>query len=200
MTRVLLFGVALAASLMIAARAHAADACPGAQDGKRGFVVERSGSSSTQVFHVDKSTVRTVMSSGGSTLLETTQFQGLFQLERVERGQRVIFSPNSELSRLFPLRPGQQATAEFEIQETERAATKATVILNVKGKDALFIGPCRYEVLKIERSESRGDSAPRVIDTDYYSVDLKLVIGKEYKERDGRANLIKFDRIYPLER
>ena len=30
--------------------------------------------------------------------------------------------------------------------------------------------------------------------------DLKLIIGKEYKERDGRMNLIKFDRIYAVKR
>lgn len=54
--------------------AAAADACPTAASGKDGFVVERSGSSETEVFHVDKSIVRTVMRSGGRMLLETTQF------------------------------------------------------------------------------------------------------------------------------
>ena len=32
--------------------------------------------------------------------------------------------------------------------------------------------------------------------TDYYAPDLKLVLGKEYRERDGRNELIKFDKIY----
>lgn len=75
-----------------------------------------------------------------------------------------------------------------------------TVVLALAGKDTLFIGPCAYSVWKIERSESRGDSPPRLLNIDYYSPDLKVVIAKEYKEKDGRNTLIKFDRIYLIKR
>ena len=39
-------------------------------------------------------------------------------------------------------------------------------------------------------------SKPVFMYTDYYAPDLKLVLGKEYRERDGRTELIKFDKIY----
>ena len=71
---------------------------------------------------------------------------------------------------------------------------------SVLAKDTLFVGPCRYDVVKVERSESRGERPTRVINVDYYAPELKLVIAKEYKENDGRLNLIKFDRIYPIRR
>ncbi len=31
---------------------------------------------------------------------------------------------------------------------------------------------------------------------DYYAPALKFVVAKEYKERDGRTTLIKYDKIY----
>ena len=185
-------------TVLLPTSAMAADDCPSAKSGKTGFVVERSGSSVTEIFHVDETIVRTVMRSGGTMLLETTQFQGLLPLERLDRGRRQTFRPKGELTRIFPLKTGQTSTAEFEFQEGDRT-TAATVTLSVKEKDALFIGPCRYEVFKLERTEARGEIQPR-LEIDYYAPDLKLVIAKEYKERNGRINLIKFDRIYPIGR
>jgi len=184
---------------MMPAPSRAADECPSAKNGKDGFVVERSGSSTTDVFHVDDTLVRTVMRSGGRMLLETTQFQGLLQLDRVDTGRRTTFRPQGSLAPIFPLKKGQHATATFEVQQADRPATTATFVLNVKHKDALFIGACRYDVLKVEVTETRGNGRPGLV-TDYYSPELKLVIAKEYKERDGRTNLIKYDRIYPLKR
>jgi hypothetical protein len=73
-----------AAILALSTPAFATEDCPTAQSGKDGFVVERSGSSVTEVFHVDDTLVRTVMRSGGRALLETTQFQGLLQLDRID--------------------------------------------------------------------------------------------------------------------
>jgi hypothetical protein len=72
--------------------------------------------------------------------------------------------------------------------------------MTVTGADVLYIGPCRYNVLKIERSESRSADLPRFIDTDYYSLELKLILAREYRERNGGTNMIKYDRIYPLKR
>ena len=57
---------------------------------------------------------------------------------------------------------------------------------------------CKYNVLKIERNESRGGGPFGLRGTDYYSPDLKLVIAREYREGAANANLIKFDRISPI--
>jgi hypothetical protein len=189
-------GVALVLSVTVAV----ADDCPDATSGKSGFVVERGESSSTDVFHIENSVVRTVMRSGGNALLETTQYEGLMQLDRIDRGRRTTFRPKSDLAAIFPLKVGQQASAEFEYLAADGRSTVARVGLSVKEKDQLFIGPCRYDVFKVERSESRGEQPLRVIDVDYYAPALKLVIAKEYKEKDGRSRLIKFDRIYAIKR
>ena len=75
-----------------------------------------------------------------------------------------------------------------------------TVELLVLGQDEIYVGGCKYKVLKIERRQSRSNGAPTLTNIDYYAPDLKLVIAKEYKEANGRTSLIKFDKIYPINR
>jgi hypothetical protein len=188
----------LSAALFSNMPAAGADPCPTAATGKNGFVVERSGSSETEVIHVDNAVVRTVMRSGGRMLLETTQFEGLLQLERIDRGRRTTFKPKAALDRLFPLKVGQRASAEFKVQDGDKPPIDTKFLLEVKAKDLLYIGACRYDVLRVELTQTREGTSQLSID--YYSPDLKLIIAKEYKERDGRTNLIKFDRIYPSRR
>jgi len=172
--------------------AAAAQDCPTARSGKPGFVVERQGFK-TEVFHVDGGIVRSVLRGGNTVLLETTQQEGLFQLDRLDRGRRTKYEPQSDLKKLFPLKPGRSVEARFATESNgQRGAL--WVKLDVKGKDLLYIGPCKYEVLKIERSESRTDATPAFMDTDYYSPELKLVLAKEYRD-NGATHLVKFDRI-----
>jgi hypothetical protein len=75
-----------------------------------------------------------------------------------------------------------------------------TVELLILGQDELYVGGCKYKILKIERRQSRSNGPPNFTNIDYYAPDLKLVIAKEYKEANGRTSLIKFDKIYPINR
>jgi hypothetical protein len=154
-------------ALVLSASVAMADDCPNAKSGKIGFVLERGERTSTEVFHVENSVVRTVMRSGGNTVLETAQFEGLMQLDRIDRGRRTTFRPKGDLAAIFPLKVGQQTSAEFEYQGADGRSTVATVGLTVKEKDQLFIGACRYDVFKIERSESHGERPSRLINVDY---------------------------------
>jgi hypothetical protein len=111
-----------------------------------------------------------------------------------------VFRPKTELAAVFPLKSGQQATVEFESRKGSVPATTHTVVaLVVKGADELYIGPCKYGVFRIERNETRNGRL-HLSNTDYYASDLKLIIAKEWKERDGKGALVKFDRIYPIKR
>jgi hypothetical protein len=190
----LVAGIALASLAPAAARAQD---CPTAQMGKTGFVVERTERQKTEIFHADGDIVRTIMRYDGKTLLETTQFQGLFHLDRLDRGRRIKFEPRTDLKALFPLKSGRTASAKFISEDSGRYG-RLYVEIAVKSMEDLFIGACKYQVLKLERSESRSAEPPRYRYTDYYSPELKLILAKEYRERDGRTTLIKFDRIYPV--
>jgi hypothetical protein len=72
-------GLALVAAALLAPRIAAAQDCPTAKTAKHGFVVERNERQKSDVFHDDQGIVRTVMRYDGTTMLETTQFEGLFQ-------------------------------------------------------------------------------------------------------------------------
>ena len=178
-------------------RPSAAQDCPTAQSSHKGFVVERNERQKSEVFADDKGIVRTMMRYDGTTLLETTQFEGVFQLERIDRGKHTKFAPSTDLKTLFPLKPGKQARAKF-VSEADGQYGRLSVELDVKGREDLYIGPCKYSVLRIERSESRSAVPPRFVSSDLYSPDLKLVLAREYRNRDGKTQLIKYDRIYPI--
>jgi len=187
----------LAVALVSSQHDATAQDCPAAQWVSRGFVVERGERQKTEVFHVENSMVRMVTRYDGKTILETTQFQGLFQIDRLDQGRRSFFRPKGDLARLFPLKTGQKIKVEFDVEGS--AGQSAIVVqLLVKGKDVLYIGPCKYDVFKIERSESRGGGAPRFIDTDYYSTELKLILAREYKNTGDRSTMVKYDRIYQI--
>ena len=171
--------------------------CPTAQSGKAGFVVERGEQQKSEIFHAEGGIVRTVMRYNGTTLLETTQYQGLFQLDRLDNGRRTKYEPETDLKSLFPLKPGRTVTAKFTSESDGQRGT-LSVEMAVKGTDVLYIGPCKYDVLKIDRGESRNADPPRFVDTDYYSPVLKLILAKEYRESSGGAHAIKYDRIYSL--
>lgn len=175
---------------MCPAVAHAAGECPSAVSGRGSYIIERGGSSKSEVFYGDGATIRTVMKSGDRVLLETTQHEGLFQLDRIERGQRTVYKPKSDLAKLFPLKPKQKMTVLLDSTEGSRPSYLMSVTLEVVGTGSLSIGGCKYDVIKLDRTETRRGEAWAPT-TDYYAPELKLVIGKEY--RDG--TLIKFDAI-----
>jgi hypothetical protein len=196
----LIAGIGAAAALSAYASVFAAaQDCPTAQSGKLGFVVERGDQQKSEVFHGDGGIVRTVMRYKGTMLLETTQHEGLFQLDRLDNGRRAKFEPQTDLKKLFPLKPGRNVGAKF-ISETDGRQGTLSVEMAVKGADVFYIGPCKYNVLKIDRSESRGIDPTRFLYTDYYSPELKLILGKEYRENNGGTHMIKYDRVYPLQR
>jgi hypothetical protein len=190
-------GVAVLSTL-ISSLAAAQD-CPTAQSGQLGFVVELGDQQKSEVFHGDDGIVRTVMRYNGKMLLETTQHEGLFQLDRLDNGRKTKFEPQTDLKRFFPLKTGRNVSVKFISESNDQHGT-LSVEMAVKGADVLYIGPCKYSVLKIERSESRSIAPPRFVDTDYHSPELKLILAKEYRENNGGTHMIKYDRIYPLKR
>src|SRR5262245_100166 len=104
--------------------------CPTAVNGKRGFVVERGERQVSEVFHTGDGIVRTVMRYGGNTLLETTLFEGLFSLERVDRGRRLVRTPKVDLATLFPLKPGKRVVGIFELVDYNGQKSPSTVVLS----------------------------------------------------------------------
>jgi hypothetical protein len=193
-----LSGAALAAACAIAlgfAPIALADDCPSTATTKGSFVVERGPDSKTEVFSGNGPIVRSVLRYRGQTVLETTQHEGIFELDRLDRGRRFVLKPKTDLAKFFPLKEKQKIDAEFDLQQDDGKLTTSRAHLNVIGIDTLYIGPCKYDILKIEREETRA-GARFFSNVDYYAPALKYIVAKEYRERDGRTKLIKFDKIY----
>jgi hypothetical protein len=187
-------GVLLAISSTLAA----AQDCPTASSGKAGFVVQRGELQKTEVFHADDGIVRAVTRYNGATVLELTEHQGLFELDRLDRNVKTKYEPQTDLKSLFPLKPGRTVKAEFTSDTNGRRGT-LSVELAVKGTDVVWIGPCKYSVLKIDRTVSYSGRTPRFIDTDYYSPELRLSLAKEWRDGNGSGtHTHKYDRIYSL--
>jgi len=82
------------------------------------------------------------------------------------------------LKKLSPLKPGRNIEAKF-ISESNGQHGTLSVEMTVKGADTLYIGSCKYNVLKIERSESHRAHPPVFVGTDYYSPELKLILPRK---------------------
>jgi hypothetical protein len=176
--------------------ATAAPDCPTAATARQGFIVERNRLPMEVVFAEDRLVRNILRSTTGETLLETTAFEGLFELDRIDRGRRTVSHPTTKLAELFPLKVGKEITANFDIGDAPQIV-KGKTVLRLKGKDAVFIESCKYDVFVMEKSVGRGDNAPVFFSTDYYSPDLKLIVAKQFKEPNGASLLNKYDKIYP---
>lgn len=87
--------------------------CPDRQSGSHGFVVERGEQQKSEIFHDEEGRVRTVMRYAGETLLEVVLYEGLFELDRLDRGRRTKFELQSDLKTLFPLRAHRDVSVTF---------------------------------------------------------------------------------------
>ena len=186
-----------AASLLAAPTpSHAAGDCPSALSGKGSFIVERRPGSNTEVFYDDGPNIRTVLQSGGRALLETTLYQGLFELSRVDRGTTIEQKPKTDLAKFFPLKPKQAIAADFAVTMKGDTKTK-TVKLEYVGVQDYALGECTYSVLKLRRT----DTLPIVYNNiDYYAPKLRFIVAKEYREDDGRTTIVGYTRISPGKR
>ena len=160
------------------ASAAAADDCPSI--GKGAFVVERGPDSKTEVFRGDGPVVRSVLRYRGQTILETTLHEGIFELDRLDRGRRFVLTPKTDLAKLFPLKAKQKIAAEFDLRQDDGKLTTSRANLTVVGTDTLYIGSCKYDIVKIEREETRAGK-PAFSNVDYYAPALKFIIAKEYR-------------------
>ncbi len=68
---------------LIASQTAGAQDCPTAKSAASGYVIERQGGAKTDVLFSDDTTVRAIMRFEGRVLLETTQYQGLFEFDRI---------------------------------------------------------------------------------------------------------------------
>jgi hypothetical protein len=188
---------ALAGVLVLAAASIpcAAQDCPTAETVGRGFIAERGTAAKVEVQHLDATLVQTTWRSGNAVILQTLQFQGLFDLDRQEGGRRTASRPKTDLAKLFPLQAGKEIAAEFETGPAGQVQV-TTVRLIVKDPATLDVGPCKFDVFAIDRSVAQGAAPPEFVSGELYAPLLKLVVAKDFKNPDGATTRTQYDKIY----
>lgn len=179
---------AFCAVLSLAAPAMADD-CP---TGRSSFFLERGRYSKTEVVYSSGPIFQTILYYRDRKQAETTLYEGLFEIDRLDRGRRWVLKPKANLATLFPLKVGQKIDVRFDVQQ-DRATGSSRIKLNVIGRDTITIGSCKYDILKIDRDET---GARLFQNIDYYAPALRMIVAKEHKEGDGRSTVIKFERVY----
>jgi hypothetical protein len=187
-----------ALALCLAWPAFAAD-CPSAQKPEQAFRVSVGDRSASEVFRLNTGETRTVARFSGGAIAEQTYYQGLIRLENISDGKRTIYTPRSNLKPLFPLKVGQKRQVEFDVQTPDGKKRVMRAEYKVVGKDELLIGACRYEVLKVEHSNRFGEGPLNFINTDWYAPDIRLIVAREYKSRNGQSEINKYDAISILD-
>jgi len=188
-------GLAGMLAVIAASMPCAAQDCPTAETASRGFVVERGSVAKIEVQHVDDALVQSTWRSGGAIVLQLTQFQGLFELDRLEGGRRTTYRPKTNLAKLFPLQEGKELAAEFETGPSGQPQA-VKVLLAVKAPATFEIGPCKFDVFAIDRAIAQGDAAAEIIHGELYAPMLKLVVAKDFKKGDGTTTRTQYDKIY----
>ena len=124
-----------------------------------------------------------------------TLYAGLILTEHVADGRRTTFKPRTDLKQLFPLQVGQRYRIDFDTQEPGGEHRLLRTEYKVVGRNQLAIGECEYEVLRIDYSNRYGDGPLTHTHTDLYAPEIKLVVGREFKQRDGTSEIQKYDSL-----
>ena len=185
-------------ALCIVGPAFAAD-CPSAQKPEQAFRVSVGDRSSSEVFRLNTGETRTVARFSGGGVAEQTFYQGLIRLENISDGKRTSYKPRTNLKALFPLKVGQKHRVDFDVQTPNGQKKVLRAEYKVVGKDQLLIGPCRYEVLKVEYSNRFGEGPLNFINTDWYAPDIRLIVAREYRQGNDKTVINKYDAISILE-
>jgi hypothetical protein len=183
-----------ALTLSIAGPSYAAD-CPSSKKPAQAFQVRVGARSASEVYRLDTGETRTVTRFNAGATAEQTFYQGLIRTENISDGRRTLYTPQSNLKALFPLKVGKTHRVNFDVQTADGKKSVLRAEYKVVGKDQLLIGPCRYDVFKVEYSNGYGDGPLRFINTDWYAPDIRLVVAREYRGERGQSVINKYDAI-----
>lgn len=79
------------------------------------------------------------------------------------------------------MKVGQTYRADFDAQEPTGRQRLFRTEYKVVGKDRIVVGPCPYEVLKIEYSNRFGEGPLIFINTEWYVPSIGSVLAREFR-------------------
>ena len=171
--------------------------CPSSKLPTQGYILGLGGSKS-EIYRLNSGETRVVTRYKTGDVVEQTLYQGLIRIEHLDRGKRLKFEPKTDLNHIFPLKMGQLHPVEFD---TEANGQKRVLRSEFKvvGQDKIIVGPCQFDVLKVEHRNRFGDGPLLFINTDWYAPDIKMILAREYNESNARTSIRKYDSIFVIE-
>ena len=125
---------------------QAADDCPTKETAGKGLIVERGEGAKTEVLFPGKHRSENRLPRGRTHGPGGNVIQGLFELDRVDRGRRTVYQPKSDLAKIPTPAPSKKITVLME--ETGRAAKGYSSDLCARCKEAVRCALCRIVQLQ----------------------------------------------------
>jgi hypothetical protein len=190
--------VVLPAVLLLSGASVMAE-CPSSQKPAQAYRVSVGNSSTSDIYRLNTGETRVVGHFRDGTISEQTFFQGLIRTEHIDRGRRTTYKPGRNLADFFPLKTGQTLLVDFDVVALDGQKKVLHAKYEVTGKDQIFIGPCRYDVVKVAHSNSFRDGPLQFINTDWYAPEIRLTVAREFKRANGEPEIRKYDSISVIE-
>jgi hypothetical protein len=178
---------------LILASSAVAQTCPKA-DVQSPLVLERL-DTTTEVTQKLPLVVTETKFRNGSTV-KTTYYQGLVELDRVQRDKTFVFKPKDALDKFFPIRPNAVLRFDAEHGEEGQPLRRTTIELAVVGARKYSLGDCTTTVWLIERRIPGIGDEMRLDLTYYFSDEFKSIVAREYPEKSGRRDIITYTRVW----
>ena len=179
--------LALAFAAQGFAAAALADHCPRKENAFAGYVIETANGPRFSVITDRGQIVFSTLFAGGSRMQETRLFEGYLPLEEQNARGVLHLKPLGQISNFFPVQAGR--SAEFAIQPIRNGSEEKPwkVELKALNETSVEIGHCTYPVWRIARKITEEGGRPITDVVDYYSPDLRFVLGREVRGEDGRV-------------
>lgn len=128
--------------------------CPSAKSAKNGFMLRNS--SAISEFRPAKGSLVSITNSfRGAEKQVVYSFDGIFDLYRAGSREKYGMHPLSDLSKIVPLKKGDHHVIDFVPFDPKLSADPWALELTVTKREALDIGRCKYDVLRIKQEIKR---------------------------------------------
>lgn len=179
-------------AIVILLASTAALACP-VVGSQASITLERS-DSTTEINLKPPLTISDTRFRSGATV-KATYYQGLIELDRVQRDLTLVVRPKTPLDSFFPIKPNSTFRFDSESGEDGKEMRRTTTELTVLGARRFAIGDCILNVWLIERRVPGLHNEMRLDLTYYYSSDFKFIVAREYPARNGRLDIVTYNRV-----
>ncbi len=187
--------LAIALAAQGIAGAALADHCPRRENAFAGYVIELGSGPRFSVSTDRGAIVQSTLFTGESRVQQAQLFEGYLPLEEASARGVLHLKPVGGLSSFFPVQAGRSVSFEIMPVRNGQAEKTWSVQLSALNETSVEVGHCTYTVWRIARkvTEEGGRVIADVVD--YYSADLRFVLGRELRGEDGAVKSVVYKNI-----